>query len=158
MGGVLALDPGGRRIGLAGSDPLGITAQPLGFVEAAPPEAAVRRIAAAAAERGASTVVIGLPLNMNGSEGPAARRARALGQTLRPALPAEAEIVFWDERLTSRQAEASLLAEGVSHRRRKERVDARSAALLLASYLEARQRGEARREPPPLPPAAPPTA
>jgi len=136
----LALDPGTKRIGVAASDPLGISVRPLPFIPAQPEDEALKKIAALVAEREASTVVIGLPINMDGTEGPAAKGAREFAERLRAALPSPApEVVLWDESLTTDEAEKQLLAKGFSHRERKQVIDSLSAAILLKSWLDARQ-------------------
>ena len=132
----IALDPGTKRIGVAGSDPLGIAVKPLPFIPARPEAEALRKIAEVAREREAETVIIGLPLNMDGSEGPAAGAARAFGDKVAAALPG-VEVVYWDESLTTDEAEKRLLAKGLSHRERKGVIDSLSAAILLKSWLDA---------------------
>jgi putative Holliday junction resolvase len=130
------VDYGTRRHGVAGCDPLGISVTPLPFVRAESEDQAVAALAATVAERGAQVVILGLPLNMNGSEGPAAAAVRAFGARLSAALPAGAELVFWDERLTTDDAEKRLLKKGLSHRERKQVIDSLSAAILLKSWLD----------------------
>jgi len=147
----LALDPGTRRIGVAGCDPLGISVTPLPFIPAEPEPEALKMIAAIAREREAEVVVVGLPVNMDGSEGPAARAAREFGERLGRALP-DADIVFWDESLTTDEAEKRLIRKGLSHRQRKQLIDSLSAAILLKSWLDARPEAARDDEAPPLPP------
>jgi putative Holliday junction resolvase len=151
----IALDPGSKRIGVAACDPLGISVKPLPFIPAEPEAAALAAIAALVAEREARTIVIGLPINMDGTEGPAAKKSRDFAERLRayltaspsgplgPAKPAgEAgapEIVLWDESLTTDEAEKRLLERGLSHRERKQVIDSLSAAILLKAWLDSRQ-------------------
>ena len=146
---VLAVDWGERRVGLALSDPLGITAQGLPTEEVSGSESALETIAATVAHHGVVRVVIGLPLRLDGSAGPEAQRVRAFADRLagRAGIPVET----WDERLTSVQAERSLRESGAKAGRRggggrrrtrpdadrKARVDARAAVLLLQSWLDA---------------------
>ena len=134
---LLGVDPGSRRVGLAISGPLGLV-QPVGFVEAQPRAEKVERVRKLAAQRGCAGLVVGLPINMDGSEGPAARAARALGEELARAtgLPVD----FYDERLTSRAAERSLAAAGFKGRRGKARTDEVAAAMVLEGYLARRRR------------------
>ena len=140
MPSALALDPGTKRIGVAASDPLGISIKPLAFIPAQPEDEALKKIAAVVAEREAETIVVGLPINMDGTEGPAAKSAREFAERLRAALPSPApEIVLWDESLTTDEAEKKLLERGLSHRERKQVIDSLSAAILLKSWLDARQ-------------------
>ena len=142
----LALDPGSKRIGVAACDPLGISVKPLPFIPAEPEAAAFAAIAALVAEREARTIVIGLPINMDGTEGPAAKKSRDFAERLKaalgPAKPAgEAgapEVVLWDETLTTDEAEKKLLERGLSHRERKQVIDSLSAAILLKSWLDSR--------------------
>jgi putative Holliday junction resolvase len=136
MPAALALDPGTKRIGVAGCDPLGISVKPLPFVPARPEDEALRALAAVVAERGAQVVVLGLPVNMDGTEGPAARSAREFGARLAGALPAGIRFVFWNEQLTTDEAEKRLLERGLSHRERKQVIDSLSAAILLKSWLD----------------------
>lgn len=137
-GRILGVDPGDARVGLAVSDPLGITAQPRGVIElsdARDPEA-VLRTAEEARKAGAALILVGLPVNMSGKEGERARRAREFGRALAEAsgLPVE----FWDERLTTKQAERAM--RGCGSRLRKRRLDVMSAQIMLQSYLDRRER------------------
>jgi putative Holliday junction resolvase len=136
----LALDHGERRIGLAISDPSGSLAQPLETVEQERrrPEAVFERIEAIVTRLDVKQLVVGLPLNMNGSAGPAAAAARAFGEALaaRTGLPVE----FVDERWTSVEAERLMDRAGVSERRRRGKVDPVAAALILRTWLERRPR------------------
>ncbi len=136
MPNAIALDPGTKRIGVAASDPLGIAVKPLRFIPAKPEAEALAKIAAVAAERRAEVIVIGLAVNMDGTEGPAAEAARAFGERIKAALP-DAEIVYWDESLTTDEAEKRLFKKGLSHRERKQVIDSLSAAILLKSWLDA---------------------
>ncbi len=135
----IAVDYGTKRIGVAGCDPLGISVKPLPFVPARPAEDALAALADVVREREADTIVLGLPLNMDGTEGPAAKSVREFGARLAGALPAGAEIVYWDESLTTDDAEKRLLAKGLSHRERKGVIDSLSAAILLKSWLDEQQ-------------------
>jgi putative Holliday junction resolvase len=135
----IAIDYGTKRHGLAGCDPLGISVKPLPFVPAEPEAEALARIAAVASRREAEVVVLGLPLNMDDTEGPAARAVRAFGEKLRATLPAGTRLEFWDERLTTDDAEKRLIEKGLSHRERKGVIDSLSAAILLKSWLDEQQ-------------------
>jgi putative Holliday junction resolvase len=129
---VLGVDLGERRVGLALSDPTATYARPLLVVERGEP--LWRALAKLIAEEEVGRVVIGLPLNMDGSTGPKAREALAFKQELekRTGLPA----VTWDERLTTVEAEGVLRAAGLSARKRAERVDKVAAQIILQSYLD----------------------
>jgi putative Holliday junction resolvase len=132
---VLGLDFGERRIGVAVSDELGFAARPLPLVERTSRAEDVARIGEIASRRKVHTIVVGLPLNMDGSVGPGARRAqrfaRLLGREL--SLPVE----LWDERLSTAEAERALIAAGERRARRREVRDGVAAALILQGYLDA---------------------
>lgn len=130
---VLAVDPGSRRLGVAVSDPGGTVALPLTVVErdAGWPET----MAALVREQGAAEVVVGLPLRLDGSEGPAAEAARAVAAELADRL--EVPVGLVDERMTTALADRALAAAGAGGRRRRGIVDRSAAAVLLQSYLDA---------------------
>ena len=134
-GRILAIDYGRARVGLALSDPLGITAQPLAVLRVEDEAGAVERIAAIVAERGVRRLVIGLPLNMDGSEGPMVAEVRRFAAALATRCGIEPE--EWDERLTSTQALGALGRSGMSWKKRKARLDAVAAQFLLQSFLDA---------------------
>lgn len=139
MNSCIALDPGEKRIGVAVSDPLGISVRPLPFIPAVPEDAALAAIAALVTERGAGTIVVGLPINMDGTEGPAAKKARDFAERVRSVLGASApEIVMWDESLTSHEAEQKLFEKKLPLRERKQLIDSLAAAILLKAWLDAR--------------------
>jgi mannose-1-phosphate guanylyltransferase len=131
-GPLLGVDPGTKRVGLAVAGALGIV-HPLGFVEAAPRERLLEKIAALAADRQCVGIVVGLPLNMDGSESPGSKAARELGAELARAtgLPVD----FGDERLTSFAAEKEMEPLELTKKKRKARTDAIAAAMLLETYL-----------------------
>lgn len=137
-GRVLALDFGSRRIGVAVSDPLGITAQQLPAIRREGDRKDIDAIAGVAAEYRVETVVIGLPILPGGTEGTQAAKVRqfALKVNERLGLP----VVPWDERFTTAQAERHLIDSGVRRERRREIRDSLAAALLLQSALDARNR------------------
>jgi putative Holliday junction resolvase len=135
----LAIDFGSRRVGLALSDEGGKFASPLEVLQVKTPEEAIELVARAAKREGAGRLVIGLPLNMDDSVGPAARSAVAWGRELsaRCGLPA----VFVDERLSSFAAENAIVdrkraGEKITRKQKKDRLDAHSAALFLQSFLD----------------------
>ena len=133
-GRVLALDVGRKRIGLAVSDELGITAQGLDTLERTRIREDLERLKQLAARWSVRTLLVGRPLHMSGAESRqseyTAEFAARLGEYL--ALP----IVFWDERLTSAEAERTLRQAGATLQARKKSVDRLAAVLLLESYLE----------------------
>jgi len=138
QGRVLGLDYGSRRIGVAVSDPLGWTAQPLPPIRRQGDRKDVAEIGRIAAEYGVTSVVLGLPLLLNGDEGAAAVRAKDFGERIRSetGLP----VTLWDERLTTAQSERHLIASGVRREERKEIRDSLAAMFLLQSALDFRNR------------------
>ncbi len=132
----VALDIGERRIGVALSDSDGTVATPYEVVTRSGDRTRDhRRIAALVDETGAGVVVVGLPLSLDGSVGPAAAGVLAEVEELRAALGVE--VVTWDERLTTVEAERSLRAMGVRKGRRRRVVDQVAATVILQSWLEA---------------------
>ena len=131
---VLGIDLGEKRLGLAISDPLNITAQGLPTLETETFQKGMERVLEILKEKRIGRVVIGLPLNMDGSIGPSARKAYRFGEELkkRERIP----VVFWDERLSSRQAERVLLQGDVSRRGRRGKIDRLAAQIILQSYLD----------------------
>ena len=130
---IMAIDYGDRRIGLAVSDPLGLIAGEAWTMEEWDMARAAERIAAAAAERGVGTLVLGLPKNMDGTEGPRAEKSRAFRELLlaQGGLP----VVLWDERRSSVEAHAILHAAGKREKQHRRQVDAVAASLILEGYL-----------------------
>ncbi len=140
-GRVLAIDAGERRVGLAMSDELGMLATPLAVLrrgDATRP--VVDEIAALARRERVGHVVVGLPLHADGGEGRQAERARAFARAVEAATGLSVEM--WDERLSTLEAEAVIRGQGRSTRRARQRgdVDAVAAAVILQSYLDARDR------------------
>jgi putative Holliday junction resolvase len=131
------VDLGDARIGLALSDPLGLTAQPLGYLEGGGRAASLARVVASAREHGAVTIVVGHPRLMSGQSGERALAAERFADALRAALGIH--VVLWDERLTSVAAQKTLIDGGVRRRRRREVVDAIAAALILQGWLDAQR-------------------
>ncbi|HEU5407107.1 MAG TPA: Holliday junction resolvase RuvX [Nitrospira sp.] len=134
-GRILALDYGTKRIGVALSDELGWTAQPLETFERRTLDWDVTHIAALVGMHNVERVVLGLPLQLDGREGPAVRAMREFTVKLEAGL--SVPIVRWDERMTTKAAEELLIAADVSRKKRKGIVDRIAAAILLRSYLEA---------------------
>ena len=131
---ILGLDMGTKRIGLAVSDPLGITAQGLEVWVRRGREADLDHILKVAREYQVQQIVVGLPRHLDGRPGAAAPEiqefAAALGQAL------GGEVIFWDERLTTVAAERLLIQADVSRKRRRRVVDQLAAVLILQSYLD----------------------
>jgi putative Holliday junction resolvase len=131
---VLAVDPGSKRVGVAVSDPTGTIAQPLTTVEAEPRDTLAARLTEIALHNDAKRIVVGLPRRLDGSHGPEAKAARALGDELRKASGLPIELV--DERLTTALAERSMISGGVRRARRRATIDQIAATLLLQSHLD----------------------
>lgn len=145
LGRIVGIDPGEARIGIAVSDENGSIAFPRATVAARGGHAeAARKVREALAGEEISAVVVGLPLRLDGTEGEAARRARAFGAVLGRALGVDVE--YWDERLTTAAAERSLREMGRRGRKQREVVDQSAAALLLQGYLDAKS-GEKWKDP-----------
>jgi putative Holliday junction resolvase len=133
---ILALDYGTKRIGVALSDELGWTAQPLETYRRKTLEADLAHIAALVHEHEAGEVVLGLPIRTTGELGPEAAVVENFRQRLQPLLPVP--IVTWDERHTTQSAEELLIEADLSRAKRKQVVDRVAAAILLQSYLAGR--------------------
>ena len=132
---ILAIDYGSHRIGIAVSDALGITAQPLEIIQHTNKQKDLDRIAAIIAEKKVEKIVIGLPVNMDGNEGPIVEHVRRFAANVeeRFKLPVE----LYDERLTTMQAERMLVEEAdMSREKRKGVKDKIAASILLQSDLE----------------------
>jgi len=138
VGRIVGIDPGEARIGLAISDEDQTIAFPRETIPARGGTAeAVSRIRQALSDEEISLAVVGLPLRLDGSEGEAARRARAFGHALGASLGVE--VAFWDERLTTVAAERSLREMGRRGSRQREVVDQSAATILLQGYLDAKK-------------------
>lgn len=130
---VMAIDYGDARIGLAVSDPLGLLCGEAWTMEEWNAERASLRISEEAKKREVGTLVLGLPKNMDGSEGPRAEKSRRFAERLEAdsGLP----VVLWDERRSSVEAHAILHANGKKEKRHRQTVDAVAASLILEGYL-----------------------
>ncbi len=137
---VVALDLGRKRIGLAICDDREANILPLGAVQRqGGAKGDIEEISARLAGREVTRVVVGLPLNMDGSEGAAARQARAFAARLGTSLGSPVEL--FDERLTSVEARERLAAARVGGRRRKQAVDTVAAMVILEGWLASRHAG-----------------
>lgn len=130
-GRVLGLDHGSRRVGVALSDALRITAQPLEVVART---RAVARIAEIVAEYEIEEIVIGLPTSLNGNEGPPAAAARAFGGEVAHATGID--VSYADERFTTVTAEKVMLEAGAKRQVRRDSLDKVAAAIILQSFLD----------------------
>lgn len=138
----LALDVGDRRIGVAVSDETGLIATPLTVIRRASKAEDFARIARLLRESGAGGLIVGHPLNDDGSAGPQARRIERYAASLAQALQAEGlepPLVFWDERMSTQRAQRAMIASGRKARDRRARIDAVAAAVILQDYLDAHQ-------------------
>ena len=131
---IMGLDVGERTIGVALSDPLGWTAQGLTTVWRGNLDKDLLALGKIISEYQVERILIGLPLNMNGSKGPSARAAEELGRAAGEAFALE--ILYWDERLSTKAVERVLLDGDVSRRKRKKVVDKLAAAYILQGYLD----------------------
>lgn len=134
---ILACDVGSKTVGIAKTDALKILTTPLPtirFLENSL-KSAVKQLAEIIIKDSYNVIIIGLPKNMDGSEGEAAIRSRKFAQSLHARVP-NIEIVFIDERLTSQQANRILLENNYSRQKRKEFSDSVAAQLILESYIQ----------------------
>lgn len=131
---ILALDVGDRRIGIAVSDPLGLTAQPIETYTRVGYGPDTRRIAALAAQYGTNRILCGLPRNMDGTQGGQAQKVRDFAAQLEQA---GLSVEYYDERMTTMVAESALLEANMSRADRKKKVDMVAAVVILQSYLDA---------------------
>ena len=136
MARIIGLDPGERRVGVAVADPTGTIASPDRFIDRTK-ENVVETVAEMCDELGVSLIVVGLPISLDGSEGPAARAARHLGAEI--AAGVDVEVVYHDERFTTVTADQALISGGVRRKKRKDKRDQIAAAVMLQAYLDARR-------------------
>ncbi len=145
-GRLLGLDVGGKRIGVAVSDEGQILSSPWGMVEQG--ARAIAEIGRIARETGAVAIVAGLPTGMSGREGAQAAETRRFADVAGTKLGLP--LSYWDERLTSLQAERMLIETGMRRKERRGQIDALAASLMLQNYLDARmhrrRRNDAGRE------------
>lgn len=125
------------RTGLAVSDPLEQLASPVGTVEERHPDRLLDKVAEAAREQGAETIVVGHPRNMDGSRGESAQRAEEFARRLedQTGLP----VVLWDERMTTMSAIGYLNETNTRGKKRKAVVDTVAATIILQDYLDSRR-------------------
>jgi len=133
-GRILAVDWGERRMGFAVSDPTGTLATGIPTEEVDGDEARLRAVERQVAHFHAVEIVVGLPISMDGTEGPQAERVRAFMDALVERV--DVPVTAWDERLTSVQAEAALREQGRCPSRERGQVDRVAATLLLQNYLD----------------------
>ncbi len=131
---ILALDHGTRRVGVAVSDELQLIASPLEFIPAEPFVDFLARLRQILGEKEVGLILIGMPRNMDGSYGPAAQKVRDFVAALQSEITVPIKTL--DERLTTVQAQRSLIQANVRRDQRKQKVDMTAAAILLQSHLD----------------------
>jgi putative holliday junction resolvase len=133
----MGFDVGTKTIGLAVSDGLGMTATPLRTIKRSTWRKDAAEIMAVIAEYAVNGCVVGLPVNMDGTEGERCQSVRAFGRNLGQATGLA--IAFWDERLSTAAVERTMLAADISRAKRAENVDKLAAAYILQGYLDAQR-------------------
>ncbi len=131
---VIGLDVGEKRIGVAVSDPLGIIAQGLKVIERKAPEEDIHAITDIINEFKADSVVVGMPINMDGTRGKSADKVTEFVDTLKAAV--KIPVNTYDERLSTKESERFLISSDVSRKKRRNVIDKIAAQLILESYLE----------------------
>lgn len=134
MSRILAIDHGSVRLGLAISDPLRIFAKPLKVIPNQGFEAVCTHIKTVIAEQQAGLVILGMPWAIDGSKTPKTLEVEKFGEKLK--LRLEVELIYWDERYSSSEAEAELRKLGYTWQESKDLRDAMAAAMVLKNYLE----------------------
>lgn len=136
---VVALDYGSKRIGVALSDELGLTAQPLKVIQRKSLSVDITEIARIVVESGASLVVVGMPYNMDGTKGAQAERVGKFMARIESAL--SVQVLPWDERLSTVAVTRTLIEGGATREKRKKVVDKLSASYILQGYLDSLRSG-----------------
>lgn len=132
---ILGIDYGDARIGLAVCDDMQVLASPVGTIKSQSMRKNIDAVAQIADREGAELIVVGLPLNMDGSEGERANKTRAFGRVLEKV--SGKQVVYMDERLTSVQANEIMDEALVKKSKRKNLVDTIAAQIILQSYIDA---------------------
>ena len=138
---VLGLDVGEKRIGMAISDPMGWSAQPIETLHRTKLEKDLDQIQKWVDHYKAKKIVVGLPKNMNGTVGPQGEDTKEFAELLKNHWNSEIEFIFWDERLSSRSAERILIEGNVSRKNRKGLIDTVAAVIILQNYMDAQPKG-----------------
>ena len=131
----LSLDIGDKTIGIAVSDPLGLTAQGIKTIRRTSNKTDLKELGELIAAYEVDTLVIGLPKHMNGTEGERCELVRKFAAKILDAYP-EVKQIFWDERLSTVAAEKSLIAADVSRKKRRKVIDKMAAVYILQGYLD----------------------
>lgn len=134
---IMAVDYGDARTGLAVCDRTETLASPIGQIEEKSMAKAAEKIIYASREFEVGMVVIGLPVNMDGTEGPRAKKSRKLGGIIENII--DIPVVYWDERNTTKSAEHLLSESGTFGKKRKEILDSVAATVILDSFLTHRR-------------------
>ena len=134
MNRIIALDYGNRRIGIAISDPLRMIAQPLETLEHKNLISTVQRLTELIRQYSVEKIVLGFPVSLRGNKTAFTRRVEQFGKKIEVKLGLP--VIYWDERLTSVQAQRTLIAMNEKPSRKKGRIDKLAAALILQNYLE----------------------
>lgn len=132
---IIGLDVGDRTVGVAASDLLLMTAQGVETIRRETLEKDLSRLDELMREFDAVRLVVGLPRNMNGTEGERCDIVRAFAEEVKKTRP-DAEIIFWDERLSTVAAAKSLISADVSRKKRKKVIDKMAAVFILQGYLD----------------------
>lgn len=135
---VLGLDVGSKTIGVAMSDPTGLIAQGIRTIDRGHTTVDCDILDKMVREQGVETIVVGLPFNMDGSEGPMAANVRTFVREMQKIIQ-DIPVVFWDERLSTVAAERSLLEADLSRAKRRKVINQMAAAFILQGYLDANQ-------------------
>lgn len=136
-GRLLSLDVGTKRVGIAVSDPLFITARPVNTIMRTPEQKCVEEISSLCKEYNVSKIVVGLPYNMDGSLGFQADDVQKFSELIKTKL--NFDIIYEDERLTSEDAERILIQQGKKPSKNKAMVDMVAAAIILQQHLDKRR-------------------
>ena len=131
----MGLDIGTKRIGVAVSDELGLLAQGRDFIDRRPENKAFEKIEEYVTNEKVGRIVVGLPLNMDGSEGERAADSRLFAELLGDKVKVPIEL--WDERLSTKEARDIMITADVSRKKRKTVIDKMAAQLILQGYLDA---------------------
>ena len=140
QGRVLAIDMGSKRVGLAVSDELRLTVRALPALPRTPWKRLLSSLAELCEQFDVRTIVLGLPLRLDGTEGDAAQEVRRVAHNLQ--LTLKLPLFFQDERLTSKDAESSLHGRGFRDVEISDRVDSEAASIILSDFLEVQKRAE----------------
>ena len=139
-GRVLAIDMGSKRVGIAVSDELRLTVRTLPALPRTPWKRLLGSLAELCEQFDVRSMVLGLPLRLDGTEGDAAQEVRRLGYNLQLSL--KLPLFFQDERLTSKDAESSLRKRGLQGSEISDRIDSEAASIILSDFLEAQKSDE----------------